>query len=127
MRHRYKKRPDHFVTAVQLNLEMDGFAYKKWGAKQQCRQGDWLVYNEGDTYTVNREIFAKTYQQKSPGVYVKITPVWAELTTRSGSIVTTEGKSNYQVGDYLVCNCDDSSDIYPVSSARFESMYELDE
>ena len=27
----YRKKADSFVTAVQLNLETDGFSYQKWG------------------------------------------------------------------------------------------------
>jgi len=127
MRHRYKKKIHHFVTAVQLDLDTAGFSYKKWGAEQQCGPKDWLVNNQGDTYTVNRESFAKTYQQQSPGVYVKISPVWAEVATRAGSVMTTEGTSDYQAGDYLVSNGEDGTDVYPISTNRFLSMYELDE
>jgi len=126
MRYRYKKRPEHIVTAVQLDLDTDGFTYQKWGGMQQCRSGDWLVNNQGDTYTVNRESFAKTYQQRSPGVYIKISPVWAEVAVSAGSIMTAEGMSNYRKGDYLVCNNEDGTDIYPISANRFVSMYEID-
>src|SRR5215831_2695516 len=42
-RRRYKKKPTAFVTAVQLDLDTEGFTYNKWGGKQVCKRGDWLV------------------------------------------------------------------------------------
>ena len=61
---------DQFVVAVQLDLDTDGFTYFKWGAEQQCKRGDWLVDNEGDIYTVDGEVFSKTYRNAGPGTYV---------------------------------------------------------
>ena len=127
IRRRYRKRPDQFVVAVELDLETDGFSYFKWGAQQRCKRGDWLVDNGGDIYTVDREVFANTYRKVDIGKYVKTTPVWAEVAAEAGSVVTKEGKSSYEAGDYLVYNNEDGSDAYCVSAAKFESMYELDE
>ena len=126
-RRRYRKNPDQFVTAVQLDLETDGFVYQKWGAEQRCKQGDWLVNNADDTYTVDGEVFKTTYRELSPGVYVKTTPIWAEVAEGSGAIATKEGMSHYEAGDYLVSNNEDGTDAYCISTAKFESMYELDE
>jgi len=42
-RRRYEKNPTSFVTAVQLDLDTDGFTYRKWGHGQRCKRGDWLV------------------------------------------------------------------------------------
>ena len=75
-RRRYKKKPTAFVTAVQLDLDTEGFTYNKWGGKQVCKRGDWLVDNSGGKYTISQETFAKTYQLISPGVYLKTAPVW---------------------------------------------------
>ena len=33
-RHRYKRKPDQYVTAVRLDLDTPGFSYRKWGAEQ---------------------------------------------------------------------------------------------
>ena len=126
-RQRYRKKADQFVIAVQLDLDTGGFGYRKWGADQRCKRGDWLVDNGGDIYTVDSDVFTATYRKVGPGRYVKTTPVWAEVATESGSVVTKEGKSCYQAGDYLVYNNEDGSDAYCVSTAKFESMYELDE
>lgn len=126
-RRRYRKKANRFVVAVRLDLDTDGFTYRKWGAEQRCNPGDWLVDNEGDVYSVDRDIFAKTYRRVSPGVYVKTTPVWAEVATTPGSIVTNEGRSFYRIGDYLVSNNEDGTDAYCISTDKFESMYELDE
>ena len=124
---RYRKKADQYVVAVQLNLETDGFTYRKWGGEQRCKRGDWLVDNGGDNYTVDAEVFEKTYRRVNPGTYVKTTPVWAEVATRPGSVATKEGESQYRAGDYLVYNNEDGTDAYCVSAAKFDSMYELDE
>jgi hypothetical protein len=126
-RRRYRKRADRHVVAVRLDLDTAGFTYRKWGGEQRCKRGDWLVDNQGDVYTVDGEVFARTYRGVSAGVYVKTTPVWAEVTTEPGSVATKEGRSHYQAGDYLVYNAEDGTDAYCVGRATFESLYELDE
>lgn len=126
-RRRYRKKANRYVVAVQLDLDTAGFTYRKWGAEQRCKRGDWLVDNQGDIYTVDSEVFAKTYRKVSPGLYVKATPVWAEVATEPGSVVTNEGRSRYEAGDYRVFNNEDGSDAYCVDRATFESMYEPDE
>ena len=129
-RSRYRKKPDHYVVAVQLTLDTEGFTYRKWDAEQRCKPGDWLVNNQGDVYTVDQESFASTYRQKRPdlmGIYVKTGVVWAERATEAGKVVTREGISRYKAGDYLVANKEDGSDNYCISAGKFESLYELDE
>ena len=127
-RRRYRKKADrYFVVAVQLNLDTKGFTYRKWGAEQRCKKDDWIVDNGGDIYSVDAEVFAKTYRKTGDGTYVKTTPIWAEIATQKGSVVTKEGKSHYQSGDYLVYNNEDGTDAYCISAAKFESMYELEE
>ena len=126
-RRRYRKKADKFVVAVQLDLDTEGFTYRKWGAEQRCKQGDWIVDNYGDIYSVDAEVFAKTYRKTGDGIYVKTTPIWAEVATQPGSVVTIEGESHYQSGDYLVYNNEDGTDAYCMSATKFESMYELDE
>ena len=123
-RRQYVKRQTQFVVAVQLDLETDGFSYQKWGDTQTCRRGDWLVNNNGDTYTVDRESFARTYRPSGPGTYVKSAPVWAEVALAAGSVRTKEGATHYQAGDYLVFNEETGTDAYAVSKAEFERMYE---
>lgn len=126
-RKRYRKKPNQFVTAVQVNLDVNEFAYRKWGGEQRCKQGDWLVDNDGDFYTVDAEVFAKTYQRLSPGVYLKTTPIYAEQATSAGRVKTKEGESEYRAGDYIVFNNPDGSDAYCISSEKFDAMYELEE
>lgn len=124
---RYRKRRDQFVTAVQLKLDTPGFVYQKWNGEQHCKQGDWLVDNGGDVYTVDAEVFETTYRQLSPGVFIKKTPIYAERATRNGRVKTKEGESEYHAGDYLVSNNADGSDTYFISAEKFEAMYELDD
>jgi hypothetical protein len=126
MRQRYRKRPNQFVVAVRLALDTPGFAYRKWGAEQRCKRDDWLVDNDGDVYTVDGEVFARTYRRVEPGRYVKTTPVWAERATADGAVQTKEGQSHYRAGDYLVYNNEDGTDGYCVSASKFEAMYEPD-
>ena len=127
IRHRYRKRPDQPVTAVQLNLDTTGFRYQKWGAEQLCKRGDWLVDNNGDIYTVDAEVFARTYRCIAPGQYVKTTRVWAQRADSAGSIKTKEGETHYSAGDYLVYNNEDGKDGYAISEHRFHAMYEVDD
>jgi len=125
-RRRYRRKADQYVVAVQLDLDTGGFTYEKWGGEQRCKRGDWLVDNDGDIYTVDGEVFARTYRKVRPGAYVKTTRVWAEVVTEDGSVATKEGRSHYRRGDYLVSNNEDGTDAYCVGAAKFQSMYELD-
>ena len=127
MRSKYQKKPNQSVVAIQLNLSTEGFTYQKWGDLQRCKQGDWLVNNNGDIYTIDKEVFSKTYRQLREGIFLKITPVWAEIAKESGSVITKEGRSHYKSGDYLVYNNKDGTDAYCMSAAKFESMYEISE
>ena|SRR2546422_1246837 len=123
-RQKYVKRAQTQVVAIQLNLEIGGFTYRKWGDEQTCKPGDWIVNNGGDVYTVDRDTFARTYRAESPGVYRKVTPVWAELADRDGAIRTKEGVTHYKAGAYLVFNDEQGQDGYAVTAPSFEAMYE---
>ncbi len=123
--HRYKKKSTVPIVAVKVDLDTDGFTYRKWGSQQTCKTGDWLVYNQGDTYTIDQETFSNTYKQISPGLYVKTNIVWAEVAGESGAIKTKEGETHYKPGDYLVYNNENRKDGYAMESATFKSLYEL--
>jgi hypothetical protein len=124
-RQRYVRRPDKPVIAVRLDLETDGFFYQKWGGKQRAKSGDWIVDNKGDVYTVDADVFARTYRRTGPGKYVKTTPIWAASATHAGSVRTKEGVTHYVAGDYIVSNDEDGSDGYAVTAKKFKSMYRL--
>ncbi|MCU7932443.1 MAG: hypothetical protein KZQ90_16705 [Candidatus Thiodiazotropha sp. (ex Codakia rugifera)] len=123
-RKRYKKRAASSVSAIKLDLETEGFTYRKWGGLQTCKQGDWLVNNDGDIYTVDAETFVKTYTEVSAGRYIKTAEVWAEVADKAGAIQTLEGETRYMPGDYLVYNDKEGLDGYAISQEKFESMYE---
>ncbi|MCY1408182.1 hypothetical protein D3C76_170700 [compost metagenome] len=127
LRQRYRRKPDQYVTAVCLDLDTPGFTYCKWGGEQRCKRGDWLVDNAGEVYTVDAQVFPRTYRQLGPGQYIKTTPVWAEVARQAGSIATKEGQSAYQAGDYLVFNDEQGLDGYCIKAERFNTLYELDE
>ena len=120
---RYVRRPDRPVSAVRLALETDGLVYRKWGGEQRAKAGDWIVDNDGDVYTVDADVFARTYRPTGPGAYVKTTPIWAERAQSAGSVKTKEGATHYDAGDYLVSNNSDGSDQYAIEASKFESMY----
>lgn len=120
----YRKKNSKAVTAVQLNLDVEGFEYRKWGGTQRCKQGDWLVDNEGEIYTVDADTFARTYALISPGRYRKTAAVWARKAREPGSIGTREGASEFAAGDYLVFNDSELQDGYAVAAGRFEELYE---
>jgi hypothetical protein len=123
-RRKYVKRAGTEVVAVQLDLDTDGFTYRKWGTEQTCKPGDWIVDNKGDVYTVDRETFARTYRAQGPGQYRKTTPVWAEKAEHDGAIRTKEGVTQYKAGSYLVLNDAEGQDGYAVTAPSFEAMYE---
>jgi len=127
-RRRYIPRPDRPIVAVRLAFDTDGFdfRYRKWGGDQCAKAGDWLVHNDDDVYTVDSNVFARTYRavpKCGSGAYVKTTPVWAERAEQPGVVPTKEGSTEYQAGDYLVSNSEDDSDRYAISAAKFESTY----
>jgi hypothetical protein len=126
MRQRYRRRPDQAVSAVRLALDFAGFSYRKWGDVQRAAAGDWLVDNGGDVYTVAAQTFERTYKQVGPGRWIKSTPVWAEQAQQAGDVATQEGRTHYESGDWLVSNCEDGSDAYAISAAKFEQLYERD-
>jgi len=121
-RRRYIRRPDRPVAAVRLSLDTNGFVYRKWGAEQRAKPDDWIVDNDGDVYTVDAQVFARTYRQSGVGAYVKTTPVWAERALRSGSVETKEGVTHYDAGDYVVFNEADGSDGYAIPAQKFENL-----
>jgi hypothetical protein len=124
MRRQYRRKADQFVVAVQLDLDTEGFTFRKWGGEQRCESKDWLVDNDGDVYTVDRDTFARTYTKVAPGHYLKTTPVWAERASAAGSVRTQEGTTHYQAGDYLVSNDPEGKDSYAIASDKFLATYE---
>ncbi|HEY4614643.1 MAG TPA: hypothetical protein VIG75_04180 [Citricoccus sp.] len=126
-RRRYRPRPGRSVVAIPLDLDMPGFTYRKWGAEQYGKAGDWLVADEGDVRTVDADVFAATYRRTGPGRYRKVTPVWAERAEQAGSVGTKEGRTHVRPGDYVVSNDPAGTDAYAMSAEEFESRYEPDE
>ena len=120
----YRKKPGLPVVAIQLKLDTEGLVFRKWGAEQRCRAGDWLVDNDGDVYAIAADSFAKTYTPCGRGLFEKTETVWAERADTPGSVATREGRTHYEAGDYLVSNDEDGSDAYAVAREKFEAMYE---
>src|SRR3954464_15167796 len=106
------RRPHRPAAAVRLARDPGGLVYRKWGHEQRAKPGDWIVDNDGDVYTVDAEVFARTYRPAGPGAFVKTTPVWAERMQAPGRVNTKEGATNYKAGDYLVSNDSNGSHQY---------------
>src|SRR5258705_10779779 len=104
IRRRHARRLDRPAVAVRLALDTDGLVYRKWSGEQRAQPGDWIVDNDGDVYTVDADVFARTYRQTATGAYVKTTPVWAERATHAGRVRRKEGSTHYETGYYLVWN-----------------------
>jgi len=124
---RYRKKKGALITAVRLDLETTGFTYEKWGGTQTCKAGDWIVDNNGSTYTIDADVFEKTYRHVANGQYEKPVTIFAEKTNHDGSIKTKEGMTHYSVGDYLVYNDQGRKDGYAMSEEEFNRMYEIAE
>ena len=122
-RRKYFRKASQTVIAVRMDLHMRALEYRKWGALQRAKRGDWLVDNGGDIYTVDGAVFARTYRRLRPGIYLKTTPVWAEVALSAGYVKTKEGKSHYKRGDYLLYNNRSGTDAYCMSAAKFKSLY----
>lgn len=121
---KYRRKEKTVITAVRLELETDGFTYRKWGGVQTCKRGDWLVNNAGEAYTIDAASFAKTYREIAPGRYEKVSAVWARQAKEGGSISTKEGATEYRAGDYVVYNEPGANDGYAISEETFSSLYE---
>jgi hypothetical protein len=119
----YRKKDNQPVIAVQLDLDTDGFTYRKWGSDQRCKRGDWIVRNGDETYTVDSHSFDATYEKVGPGLYRKVSFVYAEQVSGDGDVETKEGSSHFEAGDYLVSNNPDGTDAYCMSAEKFEQMY----
>ncbi len=122
---KYRKKADQVIHAIQVDLELISFNYRKWGDNQTCKAGDWLVENNGNVYTVDQQVFADTYLQIAPATYKKIAPVWARQADEGGSVETKEGRSYYKAGDYIVANQADGSDAWCMGEQEFHDLYEV--
>lgn len=124
---RYRRRELTTVTAVQIDLDTEGFTYKKWGDVQTARAGDWLVSNNGNVYTIDGDVFERTYTAVGDGTYEKTGFVWAEKAQKTGKVRSTSGLTDYRPGDFVVFNDEDRADGWAMSAEEFERLYELHE
>lgn len=124
---KYRRKERTRVVAIRLDLDTPGFTYEKWGGTQRCKPGDWILHRDDETYTVDAEVFERTYRRVSPGVWEKVAPVWAVKATEPGTIPTKEGSTDYEAGDYLVFNDPEARDGWAVAGDRFHSLYDRDD
>lgn len=124
----YKRRKVEPVTAIQLNFETDKdtktlFNYNKWGDKQSCKPGDWLVKSGDEVYTIDKDSFANTYKKEDGDRYYKAVGVYAVKAQEDGVISTKEGKTHYKRGDFIVYNDKGLTDGYAIDGEKFNSLY----
>ncbi|MDA7425302.1 hypothetical protein [Thalassococcus lentus] len=124
---RYTRREQTNVTAIKIDMETDGFTYRKWGGEQIVRPGDWLVDNNGDVYTVDGEAFEATYAKVSQGIYTKTAHVWAREAESDGQVQSTSGFTQYHAGDMVVFRDEREIDGWAMSKADFAALYQVDE
>jgi hypothetical protein len=122
---RYQRRPGTTVHAIQLALDTDGFDYVKWGARQHCKPGDFIVRRGNETYTVDADAFTRSYRLVRGSEYEKTGHVWAERQAQAGSVRTREGSTSFEAGDYVVFNDVERTDGYAIPGSTFEALYEL--
>ncbi len=121
----YVPKAQATAIAVQINLDIEGFTYMKWGAEQRCSRGDWLVDNYGDVYTVTDKTFTTTYRMERPGLYRKIASVWARVAQTKGTIRSEEGETEYEPGDYVAFHAPDAELGWAVPPLKFLERYDL--
>ncbi len=124
---RYSRREQTNVTAIKIDMETDGFTYRKWGGEQIVRPGDWLVDNNGDVYTVDGEAFEATYTKVSQGIYTKTGHVWAREAESDGQVQSTSGFTQYHAGDMVVFRDEREIDGWAMSKADFATLYQVDD
>ena len=122
---KYVPKSNATVIAVQIDLDIEGFTYVKWGAEQRCSRGDWLVDNHGDVYTITDDTFTRTYRMERPGLYRKITPVWARVAHAKGTVLSEEGETEYEPGDYVAFHAPGAELGWAVKPAKFRERYDL--
>ena len=117
---KFNRKPNK-VTAIQLEGDL---TYLKWGGEQKAHKGDYLVNNNGDVYTIEKQSFNKTYKWVVSNSYSKFGSVWGFEASYDGAMSTKEGISEYKRGDYIVFNNEDETDGYCIKAEKFKDMYE---
>lgn len=124
---RYRRRDDAIVAAVRIDLDTDGFTYRKWGGEQVVRPSDWLVDNGREVYPVDAGTFAETYAPIAPGQYRKTARVWARQAEAEGRVASTSGWTRYAAGDMVVFASAAQNDGWAVPCEDFLALYRPDE
>jgi hypothetical protein len=78
---------------------------------------DYLVDNEGDIYTVDAEVFARTYRKVDRGAYIKVTSLWAEVASRPGR-ASHDNIRTAQIAS-LLCHSADAQQARPKRERRY--------
>ena len=86
-------------------------------------KGDYLIESDGNRWTVQPEIFEKTYSENSDGTFTKTAQVIAVKVNAALTINTLEGESVVHEGDYLLCG--ESADVWSIDSTNFVKKYFL--
>lgn len=94
------------------------------GSALSARAGDWLITDGVQEWTVEADIFARTYRRLPDGRFAKDAPVDAVRTDRPLDVPTLEGVARAEAGDWVLRGVD--GELWPVSDAYFRSTYTPD-
>lgn len=121
----YERRPDGLIIAIQIRLDLEagGIAYRKWDSEQWGKRGDWLINDDGDTYTVSAENFANDYELSESGLYRNTAKVWAEEATGSGFVEIRGGTAPFVEGNMLVFSDPDRKEGQVFFYNKFNRLY----
>ena len=81
---------------------MKGSTYQK-GARR-CNVVDWLERDHADTYAIDAEVDAATYEDTGMDCYEKVAPDWAGPVSEAGQVESKEGATDYWPAAHLVPN-----------------------
>ena len=95
------------------------------GDQLRARAGDWWVCDGADRWSVDGEIFARTYVRIGGDRYRKVAAVTAAVISEPLTVPTLEGVVSGSPGDYLVGN--PGGDVWVIPAAVFTARYEQEQ
>jgi hypothetical protein len=91
------------------------------GSALSARAGDWRLSDGVEEWTVEADIFARTYRRLPDGRFTKDAPVDAARTDRPLDVPTCEGVARAEAGDWVLRGVD--GELWTVTDAYFRSTY----
>lgn len=118
-RHARRFQPTAVVSARRLTRPLSWLSES--GARLQAQPGDWELTDDGNSWTITADAFARSYQARSDGRYAKKEIVQAVRLAEPVEVSTAEGPSTGRPGDWLVR--DPVGAVWPVPDHTFRRRY----